>query len=103
MTPHDLLEKHFGFREFLEGQERIVESILAGDDALVIMPTGGGKSLCFQAPAVVRFDVDVGVVSTLREWIEAVVTVLDGEGKLSPIRLILARWKERPVGWICHR
>src|SRR5712675_1128407 len=61
---HDLLEKHFGFREFLEGQERIVESILTGDDALVIMPTGGGKSLCYQLPALALDGITV-VVSPL--------------------------------------
>jgi ATP-dependent DNA helicase RecQ len=49
---HRLLEQHFGFREFLEGQERVVERILAGDDVVVIMPTGGGKSLCYQFPAL---------------------------------------------------
>jgi ATP-dependent DNA helicase RecQ len=64
MTPHQLLEKHFGFREFLEGQERVVESILAGDDALVIMPTGGGKSLCYQLPALALDGITV-VVSPL--------------------------------------
>ena len=63
-TPHHLLEKHFGFREFLEGQERIVESILAGNDALVIMPTGGGKSLCYQLPALALDGITV-VVSPL--------------------------------------
>src|SRR5437773_4508421 len=61
---HDLLEKHFGFREFLEGQERVVEAILAGNDALVIMPTGGGKSLCYQLPALALEGVTI-VVSPL--------------------------------------
>src|SRR5215510_10835813 len=59
-----LLEQHFGFREFLEGQERVVESILAGSDALVIMPTGGGKSLCYQFPALALEGITV-VVSPL--------------------------------------
>ncbi|MEI8314262.1 MAG: RecQ family ATP-dependent DNA helicase [Verrucomicrobiota bacterium] len=49
---HQLLEQHFGFREFLEGQEHVVETILSGQDTLVIMPTGGGKSLCYQFPAL---------------------------------------------------
>lgn len=49
---HQLLEEHFGFREFLEGQEHVIENILAGQDTLVIMPTGGGKSLCYQFPAL---------------------------------------------------
>lgn len=47
-----LLQEYFGFREFLEGQEAVVQAILDGNDCLVIMPTGGGKSLCFQLPAL---------------------------------------------------
>jgi ATP-dependent DNA helicase RecQ len=62
--PHAVLEKHFGFREFLEGQGRVVESILAGNDAVVIMPTGGGKSLCYQLPAMILDGITV-VVSPL--------------------------------------
>ncbi|PCI33012.1 MAG: recombinase RecQ [Elusimicrobia bacterium] len=50
--PRALLQKHFGHREFLEGQEEVISSIVKGDDALVIMPTGGGKSLCYQLPAL---------------------------------------------------
>jgi ATP-dependent DNA helicase RecQ len=49
---HQLLQRHFGFREFLEGQEAVVQAILRGEDALVIMPTGGGKSLCYQLSAL---------------------------------------------------
>ena len=52
MTPHEVLEKHFGFREFLDAQEEIINAITAGADALVVMPTGGGKSLCYQLPAL---------------------------------------------------
>jgi ATP-dependent DNA helicase RecQ len=58
--PSDGLEKAleftkrvFGFPAFRPGQEEILESVLAGEDALVIMPTGGGKSLCYQVPAFI--------------------------------------------------
>lgn len=61
---HRLLHEHFGFREFLEGQERVIQSIVNGDDALVIMPTGGGKSLCYQLPALALEGITV-VVSPL--------------------------------------
>ncbi len=50
-APKDYLEKYFGFREFLDAQEEVISAILKGDDALVVMPTGGGKSLCYQLPA----------------------------------------------------
>jgi len=50
---HRLMEQVFGFRDFRPGQEAILEAILSGEDALVVMPTGGGKSLCYQLPALI--------------------------------------------------
>lgn len=64
LSPHQLLEAHFGFREFLEGQESVISTIVEGQDALVIMPTGGGKSLCYQLPALALEGITV-VVSPL--------------------------------------
>ncbi|HEV8493416.1 MAG TPA: DEAD/DEAH box helicase, partial [Candidatus Angelobacter sp.] len=49
---HKLLRKHWGYSEFRAKQEAVVQAILAGRDAAVVMPTGGGKSLCYQLPAV---------------------------------------------------
>ncbi|MCB1237513.1 MAG: ATP-dependent DNA helicase RecQ, partial [Verrucomicrobiae bacterium] len=60
----EALERHFGFGEFLAGQERVVSALLAGRDALVVMPTGGGKSLCYQLPALVMDGVTL-VISPL--------------------------------------
>lgn len=48
----DRLKNHFGFNSFLGAQQRIIEHVLAGQHALAIMPTGGGKSLCYQIPAL---------------------------------------------------
>ena len=62
LTP--LLRSVFGFDAFRPGQEEIVSAIEAGRDVLAIMPTGGGKSLCFQLPALAREGVTV-VVSPL--------------------------------------
>ncbi|MFZ1470340.1 MAG: DNA helicase RecQ [Paracoccaceae bacterium] len=63
-TPAALLAEVFGFPEFRPGQEEIVEAVLAGRNTLAIMPTGGGKSLCFQLPALCRDGVTV-VISPL--------------------------------------
>ena len=58
------LEKFFGFSEFREPQEEVIERVLAGDDVFVLMPTGGGKSLCYQLPALLLEGLTV-VVSPL--------------------------------------
>ncbi|TQV78075.1 DNA helicase RecQ [Exilibacterium tricleocarpae] len=50
----DILQNTFGFHAFRAPQDQIVDTVVNGDDALVIMPTGGGKSLCYQIPALVR-------------------------------------------------
>ena len=61
---HAALARWFGFRAFRPGQERIVRTVLGGRDALVVMPTGSGKSLCFQLPALMMEGVTL-VVSPL--------------------------------------
>ena len=63
-APQDLLQSIFGFPGFRAGQEEIVDAVMAGRNTLAIMPTGGGKSLCFQLPALCREGVTV-VISPL--------------------------------------
>ncbi|ULT44698.1 DEAD/DEAH box helicase [Niabella defluvii] len=58
------MQKNFGFKQFKGKQEAIIESLLAGNDTFVIMPTGGGKSLCYQLPAVILDGVAI-IVSPL--------------------------------------
>ena len=50
----EALRSHFGFEGFKDEQEKIIHTLLSGDDVFVIMPTGGGKSLCYQLPALIK-------------------------------------------------
>jgi ATP-dependent DNA helicase RecQ len=63
-SPHDILGAVFGYHGFRGEQQAIVEHVVQGGDAIVLMPTGGGKSLCYQVPALARTGVGI-VVSPL--------------------------------------
>lgn len=73
------LKRSFGFDSFRPGQESIVHDVLAGRDVLAIMPTGGGKSLCFQLPAILRTGVTL-VVSPLIALMQDQVRQLKDNG-----------------------
>jgi ATP-dependent DNA helicase RecQ len=69
-----LLSEVFGFDAFRPGQQEIVEAVTAGENVLAIMPTGGGKSLCFQLPALMREGVTVVIsplIALMRDQVRA--------------------------------
>ena len=61
MTPHEILKEYWGYDSFRPKQEEIVRTALEGRDVLAILPTGGGKSVCFQVPAMIREGVAIVV------------------------------------------
>ena len=77
----DTLRATFGFDGFRPGQEDAVRAALAGRDVLVVMPTGAGKSLCYQLPALVRDDLTLVVsplVSLMQDQVEALERIAPG-------------------------
>jgi len=123
-----VLKKHFGYDEFRPLQEEIVKDALAGRDVFALMPTGGGKSLCFQLPALLRDGLTIVVsplISLMKDQVDALQTsgiaatllnsTLDrneaverlrglnrGEYRLlyvAPERLMLDTFLERALNW----
>ena len=74
----DLLKSVFGFEGFRPGQEEIVAAVTAGENTLAIMPTGGGKSLCFQLPALLRDGVTLAIsplIALMRDQVRSLRAV----------------------------
>src|SRR5262245_28274047 len=74
-----LLKQYFGFTSFRPLQEEIIRDALAGKDVFALLPTGGGKSLCFQLPAMARSGLTV-VVSPLIALMKDQVDALEASG-----------------------
>ncbi|MCY6382149.1 DNA helicase RecQ [Hoeflea prorocentri] len=77
--PRSVLHHVFGYSAFRPGQERIIEHLLAGEHVLAVMPTGGGKSLCYQIPAILSDGVTV-IVSPLVALMDDQVAALNANG-----------------------
>jgi ATP-dependent DNA helicase RecQ len=122
------LKRHFGYDQFRPLQHEIISDALAGRDVLVLMPTGGGKSLCFQLPALIREGLTIVVsplISLMKDQVDALQTsgipatylnsTLDRQGAVArwrglhrgeyrmlyvaPERLMLDTFLERAVNW----
>ncbi|MFV8407413.1 ATP-dependent DNA helicase RecQ [Vibrio harveyi] len=79
VTPQRVLEDVFGYQEFRDGQQLVIDAAVEGRDSLVILPTGGGKSLCYQIPALVRSGITL-VISPLISLMKDQVDQLKANG-----------------------
>ncbi|GAA5483261.1 RecQ family ATP-dependent DNA helicase [Haloferula sargassicola] len=76
LEPLEALKQHFGHGGFLDGQDRVISRIVSGKDGLVVMPTGGGKSLCYQLPAMCFRGVTLVVsplIALMKDQVDALV------------------------------
>ena len=76
-TPQTILQNVFGYQQFRQGQQEVIEATLAGKDTLVIMTTGGGKSLCYQVPSLCLEGITLVIsplISLMKDQVDQLLT-----------------------------
>lgn len=102
-TPEAVLKQVFGYSEFRDGQKAVIEAAINGQDSLVLLPTGGGKSVCYQIPALVLEGITV-VISPLISLMQDQVTQLQALGvKAAYINNSLSREEQQTVYQQLHQ
>ncbi|MDR9826485.1 DNA helicase RecQ [Vibrio sp. FNV 38] len=102
-TPQEVLKSVFGYDHFRHQQQAIIDTLVAGQDVLTLMPTGGGKSLCYQIPAIVRPGVGI-VVSPLIALMKDQVDALNQVGvSAAYLNSTLSQYEQREVEDLVRR
>ena len=75
-TKHEVLREVYGYRSFRGGQEQLIDAVMDGRDVLAVMPTGAGKSICFQIPALMQTGITLVVsplISLMKDQVESLI------------------------------